>query len=177
MIADDKMPGKFYSNFKVHKPGIPVRPILSGCGSLTEGIATYVEYHICQTANTHETYIQDTPDFLRTIEQINRGARLSQNAILVTLDVKALFTNIKHNDGLRCLQQRLEEKTQPEVQQNFILKLIEIILWHNVFSFHNALYKQEVGTMMGSKPVPSYANICMARTTDLAIKQLATKYS
>ena len=60
MIADDKMPGKFYSNFKVHKPDIPVRPILSGCNSITEGIATYVEYHICQIANTHDSYLQDT---------------------------------------------------------------------------------------------------------------------
>ena len=63
MIADDKMPGKFYSNFKVHKPDIPVRPILSGCGSITEGLATYVEYHTCNIANTHDTYLQDTPDF------------------------------------------------------------------------------------------------------------------
>ena len=176
MIADDKMPGKFYSNFKVHKPDIPVRPILSGCGSITEGIATYVEYHICKITNTHDTYLQDTPDFLRTIERINRGPRLSQNAILVTLDVKALFTNIKHDDGLQCLQQQLEKKSEPEVPPDFILKLMEIILRHNIFSFHDSLWKQEVGAAMGSKPVPSYAIIFMARTIDQAIKHLATKY-
>ena len=96
MIADEKMPGRFYGNFKVHKPEIPIRPILSGCDSLTEGIATYVEYHISDIAKTHDTYIQDTPDFLRILECINKGPRLSQNAILVTFDVKALFTNIKH---------------------------------------------------------------------------------
>ena len=59
MIADDKMPGKFYSNFKVHKPDIPVRPILSGCGSITEGIATFVEYHTCHIANTHPKQIKE----------------------------------------------------------------------------------------------------------------------
>ena len=30
---------------------------------------------------------------------------------------------------------------------------------------------------MGSKPVPSYANIFMAKILDLAIKQLGTKYN
>ena len=177
MLADDKMPGKFYSNFKVHKPDIPVRPILSTCGSLTEGLATYVEHHISPIANTHDTYLQDTPDFLRTIVKINKGPNLSQNAILVTLDVKALYTNIKHEDGLQCLQKQLQEKSQPEVPQTFIMKLMEIILRHNIFSFHDSLWKQEVGAAMGSKPIPSYANIFMARTIDEAIKNLANKYN
>ncbi len=176
MIADEKMPGRFYCNFKVHKPEIPVRPILSGSGSITEGIATYVEHHICQIATTHETYLQDTPDFLRILERINKGPKLSQNAILVTFDVKALFTNIKHEDGLQCLQEQLCERKQPEVPQGYILKLMELILCQNIFSFHNSFWKQEVGAAMGSKPIPSYANIFMARTINKAIKLLAKKY-
>ena len=171
------MPGRYYSNFKVHKPNIPVRPILSGCGSLTEGIATFVEHHIKHIATTHDTYLQDTPDFLRTIERINKGPRLSQNAILVTLDVKALFTNIKHTDGLQCLQEQLEERNQPEVPSDYILKLMELLLHQNIFSFHDTLWKQEVGAAMGSKPIPSYANIFMARTIDKAIKLLAKRYN
>ena len=177
MIADEKMPGRFYSNFKVHKPEIPVRPIISGSDSLTEGIATFVEYHIKPIATTHESYLQDTPDFLRIIETINKGPRLSQNAILVTFDVKALFTNIKHEDGLQCLQEILHKRTQPEVPQDFILKLMELILRHNIFSFHDAYWKQEIGAAMGSKPIPSYANIFMAKSIDQVIVSLAKKYN
>ena len=82
MIPEDKNPGKFYSNLKVHKPHTymkappPVRPINSGSGSLTEGIATFVEHHIKQSATTHSTYLQDTPDFLRIISHINKGPKL-----------------------------------------------------------------------------------------------------
>ena len=57
------------------------------------------------------------------------------------------------------------------------MKLMEIILRHNIFSFHDSLWKQEVCAAMGSKPIPSYANIFMARTIDDAIKNLAAKYS
>ena len=46
MSVESKGPGRFYCNFKVHKTHDhmqtpPVRPITSGSGSLTEGIATY----------------------------------------------------------------------------------------------------------------------------------------
>ena len=95
MLADDKNPGRFYSNFKVHKPHAhrkvsPVRLINSGCDSITEGITTYVEHHIKQSATIHDTYIQDTPDFLRLITHINNGPTFKTNAILVTWDVEGL---------------------------------------------------------------------------------------
>ena len=45
MNPDNKNPGKFYCNFKIHKPHTPMttpppRPIISGSGSITENIAT-----------------------------------------------------------------------------------------------------------------------------------------
>ena len=69
MSVEEKGPGRFYCNFKVHKKHEhmkppPVRPITSGSGSLTEGIATFVEHHIQNISTTHEKNIQDTPDFL-----------------------------------------------------------------------------------------------------------------
>ena len=54
---------------------------------------------------------------------------------------------------------------------------MEIILQHNIFSFHDALWKQEVGSAMGSRPVPAYANIFMANIIDKAIFTLASKYN
>jgi hypothetical protein len=140
MLADDKNPGRFYSNFKVHKTHVhrrapPVRPINSGCGSITEGIATYVEHHIKQSATLHDTYIQDTPDFLRFITHINNGPQLKTNAILVTWDVEGLFTNIVHKDGLHCLQEQLEERTQPKVPSEYLIKLMGLILHQNIFFF------------------------------------------
>ena len=74
----NKNVGRFYCNFKVHKPhqimkAPPERPIVSSCGSITENIGKYVQYHINPLANQHETYLKDTPDFLREIEKINEG--------------------------------------------------------------------------------------------------------
>ena len=118
MCPDEKTPGKFYCNFIVHKEHThgeapPPRPITSGCGSITEGISTFVHYHIKELSTQHETYLKDTPDFLRKIAQVNKGPKLNERALLATFDVEGLFTNIVHDEGLHCLQKQLEVRNNP----------------------------------------------------------------
>ena len=48
---------------------------------------------------------------------------------------------------------------------------MKIILNENIFEFHDALFKQNIGASMGSKPIPHYANVFMAMIDDL-IKNL-----
>ena len=38
----------------------------------TKNIAAFVEYHIKDEAKKHESFLEDTPDFLRHIEQLNK---------------------------------------------------------------------------------------------------------
>ena len=46
---------------------------------------------------------------------------------------------------------------------------------HNLFEFHEATWRQEIGTAMGVHPALSYANIYLAKIIDLKIIQLAKK--
>ena len=97
MNADDKDKGWFYCNFKVHKEHNnipPPRPITSCSGSITENIGTFIEYHIKKIATTHEAYIEDTQDFLRVIDKINKGPKHHPKTMLVT-------SYIRHEDFLR----------------------------------------------------------------------------
>ena len=162
MISDDKEAAKFYCTFKVHKPHEPMtapppRPIISGSGSATENIAAFVDYHIKDTAKKHPAYLQDTPDFLRYIEKVNQTSKLEDDQILVTWDVIGLYNNIIHDEGLESLQESLEQRTNPEVPTDYLIRLMEIILKNNLFIFHEALWRQEIGCAMGTKPAPSYA--------------------
>ena len=93
------------------------------------------------------------------------------------MDVKALFTNILHEDGLESLKEELDKQTNPEVPNEYILKLMEILLRHNIFTFHGESYKQDIGAPMGSAPVPDYANTFMANRIDPKIEQLSEKYN
>ena len=67
MNPKDKYPSRFYCNCKLHKKHEhgqtpPERPIISGSGSLTEGIRMCVNHHIKETGTKHPTYLQDTSD-------------------------------------------------------------------------------------------------------------------
>ena len=179
MTPDDKNPARFYINYKVNKPHNhlpPPRPIISGSGSITENIGKYVEHHIKHIASTHESFLEDTPDFLRMIKRINeKTEELPQNTLIVTWDVKALFTNIKHTEGLKAMEEKLDTREDKKVPTDFIIKLMDIILNHNIFEFHDGLWKQKVGAAMGSPPVPRYANIFMAKI-DQQIKYIAQQF-
>ena len=86
--------------FKVHKKHVPgrappERPIISGSGSITEGISQFVQHHIQDLSVKHPSYIQDTPDVLRCRNDLEN---VTNEAILVTCDVSALYTNIQRHD-------------------------------------------------------------------------------
>ena len=46
-------------------------------------------------------------------------------------------------------------------------------MFTNIFKFNNELFIQLIGTAMGSRPAPSYANLFMAKKIDPAIIRLA----
>jgi hypothetical protein len=128
-------------------------------------------HHIKNIANKHQSYLQDTPDFLRTIEHINKGPKLPRNAMLVTIDAIGAYTNIPQEDGIKVLKEALEKRINPKIPTEFIAKLMELTLKHSLFEFHYQNWKQEVGTAMGVHPAPSYANIYLAKI-DEQIRQL-----
>ena len=124
-----------------------------------------MEHFIKGLANKHPSYLQDTPDFLRTLEKRNEGPPLPPHAVLVTVDVSALYTNIPQEEGLECVREALCSKNETKVPTEFIVRLLEIVLKHNIFEFNKDLFIQIIGTAMGSRPAPSYANLFMAKTS------------
>ena len=52
--------------------------------------------------------------------------------------------------------------------------MLEIVLQNNVFIFNEKYYSQEIGTAMGIKPAPPYADNFMARQIDPKINKLQT---
>ena len=182
MNPEGKGAAKFYLTFKVHKehkPGSapPERPICSGSGSMYENVSTFVEHFIKEAGTTHQTYLKDTPDFFRFIEEINKTGNISEKSMLLTMDVIGLFTNIPKEDGINAVTEALEEKEVKEINTQFLVRLLRLILENNIMEFNSELYKQEIGAPMGSKPVPPYANTFVARKIDHNILKIAEKYS
>ena len=151
----------FYLLPKIHKPGVPGRPIISGCDSPTANLSTYIDYYLKPIVKQIPSYIQDTTHFLRTLESFVDN--IPQNSILVTFDVKSLYTNIPHDEGINYCSVALQEfyGNNLPLPLRYMTQFIEFILKKNYFQFRNNFYLQIHGTAMGSPFAPNYANIFM----------------
>ena len=78
----------------------PERPIVSASGSIMEMSSQFVNHHIKEYGIQHPSYLEDTPDFLCHVDLLNEQGKLPENALVATLYVEGLFTNIPHKEGL-----------------------------------------------------------------------------
>ena len=158
-IREDTRPARFYLLPKVHKKGVPARPVISACGSATEGLSEIVDHFLQPYMTTIPSYLKDTDDFIRKIRAI---PSIPPGALLVTIDVVALYPSIPHNDGLSALRQFLSEQRLPAKVIDGICAMADLVLKRNVFEFDSECFLQTSGTAIGTKMAPAYANIFMS---------------
>ena len=150
----------FYLLPKIHKPNNPGRPIISGCDSPTDRLSSFIDTHLKPLCSSLPSYIKDTNHFLQTI--FNITTPLPPNTILATIDVKSLYTNIPHDEGIRATLEALYTKHgRMWPLRKVIHQFLIHILKENYFTFNDQLYLQKHGTAMGTKMAPSFANIFM----------------
>ena len=88
--------------------------------------------------------------------------RLPTEALLITLDVDALYINIDNTNGLKAVQDTFNLYPNPSRPDQQILDLLRISLENNDFTFNNEWFLKIWGTTMGKKFAPEYADIFMA---------------
>ena len=153
-------PGRFYLLPKIHKKGIPGRPICSSNNHPTERISKFVDHHIRKYAQQLPSHIRDTQHFITKMIQMGP---IPPGSILVTWDVTSLYTNIPNREGINATMDQIRHNPQAKIPANKIGKLLEMVLHMNHFEFNKELLLQVVGTAMGSICAPSYANIFMGK--------------
>ena len=163
----DPKPRRYYMLPKIHKskdkwtiPGKmpPGRPIISDCGSESYPVSEYIDHFLLPASTSHPSYLKDTPHFLDTIQQI----QIPEEALLITIDVDGLYTNINNEDGLQAVSDSLAKLPDPSRPTKAILELLKLSLQNNDFIFNGQWYLQTFGVAMGKRFAPAYANIFMA---------------
>ena len=120
-------------------------------------ISEFVDYYLQPEVKKLKSYVKDTTDFIKKIEAIDH---VSDDCYLVSLDVRSLYTNIPHKEGIEAVKQKLK-KSKPSISIKVILTFLKLILTLNNFVFNGINYLQKKGCAMGTKCGPSYANIFM----------------
>ena len=180
LASGEEREGRFYLLPKIHKEGSLGRPVISGCNTPTEKISRFVDHHLRPLVSTINSYIKDTNDFLRKLMDIGTLLDL-EGAILCTVDVLELYPYIPHDEGLQAVKEPLLawDSNLDEGKKLGKLKMTvdftEIVLKNNYFEFDGKHFVQKLGTVIGTRMAPSYANIFMDELERQLIAQAQIK--
>ena len=75
------------------------------------------------------------------------------------MDITSLYTVIPDSEGLQALKHFFDQRNVKEPSSETLLRLAELVLTLNCFSFAGNYYKQINDVAMGTRMGPSYANI------------------
>ena len=98
-------PPKYYGLPKVHKPGMPFRPIISGIGSVTHATAKELSRIFKPLVGKSTHHVKNNMDFIQSLE----GIQLKPEECMMSFDVEALFTSVPIAPAISIIKKQLEE--------------------------------------------------------------------
>ena len=153
--------GRFYRLPKIHKrmTNVPDRPVISNNGTSTENRSSYLDYHL-KSLIPHVLHILgDTRDFRNRIQDL---LDLPESSILVSFDVVGSYPHIRREEGIETMAEYLETRDNKTISTKSLCDLASIVLKENYFELSGKIYHQKLGTAIGTKFAPPYANLFMA---------------
>ena len=142
---NDPRTSKFYMRPKIHKEGNPGCPVVNLVNCHTVNISKYVDYHFQPIVKEIPSYVKGTQDFLEKLEKVKH---VPQESLLITLDVKSLYTNIVNNEGIKAVEEFYEKYKEKTASTKVIINFLSLILALNNFVFNCTHYLQTMGCAM-----------------------------
>ena len=151
-------PPKLYGLPKLHKPNIPMRPIVSFCGSPTYQLSKYLTTVLKPLTDESRHKLQSTENFIDAIKTVQ-----------VPDDYK-LFTSIPLQLALDCTETAINNSTiELPLPTDDLMDLLNLCLTSTYFQYNGKNYKQLHGTAMGSPVSVVVAEIVMQNIEELAL--------
>ena len=136
-----------------------VRPIVSGVKGPTETASWVLNEALKMILPNLPHLLLDTLEAINQLENLHA----SKQCLLVTIDVKSLYTNIPQREGTeRVLKYYYNTPLPNHMPERVARYLLRAVLNHNHFEFNGEAYRQKSGVAMGTKCAPTFANIFMA---------------
>jgi len=123
---------KFYCLPKIHKPDIPLRPIVASCGSITYHLAKHVAWLLRPLVGRTKHHIKNSLDLVHKLKEL----RLTEEESLVSFDVTSLFTNVPVEESIEIIKTRLERDNTLPNRTNLSAAQVSSLLHRSVFDDH-----------------------------------------
>ena len=160
---------RFYGQPKIHKPGVPIRPIVSYSGSPLYNLNKYI-------ANILKTYVKHENNNAKnstTFSNYIRNVPIEDDEIMVSFDVTSLYTNIPIIDTLNIIKDYVHSDDQfarkTAIPQDKFLDLVNLVLTTTWYTFNSQFYQQTDGVAMGGPASSTTAEIYMQAHESTAI--------
>ena len=122
----------------------PNNPIISACSCPTDLISSFLDKKMAPFVESLPTYIKDTNHALNILKQFSFPGN---NKFLFTMDITSLYTVIPNNEGLLALKYFFDQRTVKEPSTDTLLRLAELVLTLNCFTFSGEIFKQINGVL------------------------------
>ncbi|XP_044753724.1 uncharacterized protein LOC123313085 [Coccinella septempunctata] len=143
-----------YSLPKIHKPGIPVRPIVSFVGTPAHGLSSF----LCDVFQRHldnrsEFSIKNSSELVHQIKDL----KFPEGATMVSFDIVNLYPSTPPVEAAELINQLLAFSDLSDDVVSSLSALLKVCLEQNIFKFNNRFYIQKNGLSMGSPLAPLLA--------------------
>ena len=145
----------------MHKEGTPLRPIVSSIRAVTYSTSKELSRILRPLVGKSPHHICNNQDFIEHLKTITLGPE----EVMVSYDVRALFTSVPIKPALEITEKLLKE--DPDLQKRTtmsipnIMDLLEFCLRSTYFTYKGKFYEQVEGAAMGSPISPIVANLFM----------------
>ncbi len=177
LYSSDGLSPRFYGLPKIHKPEIPLRPIVSFVNSPTYGVSSFLAKILSPVVGNTENTVKNSYHFAEFI----RGKTLNADEVLVSFDVISLFTKIPVDLAIKVARKRLRQdvtlsqRTSMPIED--IIDLLSFCLNTTYFVFDGIYYQQVFGTAMGSPVSAVIASLVMEDVEQRALASAPVRLS
>ena len=170
LYPTSETPPTFYGLPKIHKEGVPLRPITSSIGSVTYPLAKYLTGIIGPLVGKTPHHIKNVKDFVTKAKAVNVGP----DETIVSYDVKSLFTCIPPDGAVEVVREYLEADTslhtRTQLSASQVCDLLSLCLTTTYFVYKGQFYRQKHGCAMGSPVSPIVVDLYMERFEKRALQ-------
>lgn len=155
----NSIPPKIYGLVKVHKVGYPLRPVVSCCNAPTYNISKFLCAMLGKIRPLFSYSIKNSVDLISRIGTI---PDIPEGYVLISVDVKSLFTNIPQDLVIRLLHENWPVfKNFIDIPLDIIVTIVNFVFKNSYFQYNRKFYAQVRGSAMGNPASPILAELIM----------------
>ena len=156
LMPHGSSPAVMYGLPKVHKAGVPLRPILAAYNTPSFHLAKFV-VPILSEFTVNEYTLKNSYEFFDSMSSLH----LPNSFFMASFDIQSLFTNVPLDETINiCIKHLFNDSSNfLGMTKNIFKNLMSLCVKDFYFLFDGVLYKQIDGVGMGSPLGPTLANV------------------